>query len=128
MKKLKGLWEQAVHFSEGNGKIKDRERFSARLDKIANVLNCKCRISLCSEFGCEANCDKEVHIRCSCPAEKKIPLIKLRFVRAQRDKTGSLSTHMISSVDKVETRRQEAAIASCNGGKGKATYGATRGS
>ena len=46
-----------------------------------------------------------------CQAEKKIPIIELRFVRAQRDKTGSLSTHMMSSVDKEETKRQEAATA-----------------
>ena len=66
MKKLKCLWEQAVHFSEGNGRIKDKERFAAKLDKLVNVLNCKCQICLCSEFGCEAECNKEVHISCSC--------------------------------------------------------------
>ena len=71
-KKLRGLWEQAVHYSEGNGKIKDKEKFAAKLDKLADVLNCKCRISLCSELECEASCEKEVHIECSCPAEKKI--------------------------------------------------------
>ena len=43
-KKLRGFWEQAVNFSEGNGKIKDKEKFATKLDKLADVLNCKCRI------------------------------------------------------------------------------------
>ena len=37
-------------------------------------------------------------------------MIELRFIRAQRDKTGSYGTHMISTVDVQETRKQQAAI------------------
>ena len=38
-------------------------------------------------------------------------MIELRFVRGQRDKTGSLGTDMISTVDVQETRKQKDAIA-----------------
>ena len=108
-KKLKCLWEQAVRISEGKGKIEDKARFTAKLDKLVDVLNCKCTMFICSELGCKEECNKEVHIKCSCPAEKKIPVTELIFVRAQRDKIGSLSTYRMDSVNMDERRRQKAA-------------------
>lgn len=49
------------------------------------------------------------HISCICKRELKIPVIELAFVKAQREKTGSIGALMISSKDIPESKRQEAA-------------------
>ncbi|KAK8388098.1 hypothetical protein O3P69_020175 [Scylla paramamosain] len=69
----------------------------------------KCPIVLCPEFGCNRDCKSEAHISCICKRELKIPVIKLAYVKAQREKTGSIGALMISSQDIPESKRQEAA-------------------
>ena len=60
--KLKNLWQKAVSFSLGKGKLTDKER----LDKLVDILSCKCSMIDCSEFNCEEECEVEVHIQCKC--------------------------------------------------------------
>ena len=74
-KKVKTLWDEAVKVSLGRGKLKDKERFSEKLDKLVDILNCKCPITLCPEYGCEDTCEKEAHIKCICKSDHKIPVL-----------------------------------------------------
>jgi hypothetical protein len=106
-KKLKALWEEASKVSLGKGKLKDKNRFAEKLDKLVDILNCRCKIVLCSEYGCEIDCLKDAHIECECKRDEKIPVVELEFIRAQRDKVGSISTHQIGQADVPESRRQE---------------------
>ena len=108
--KLRDLWNKAVRVSLGQGKLKDKERFTEKLDKLVDILNCKCKIFLCSEFHCEEDCVAQAHIQCTCKKEQKIPVLDLAFIKAQSDKTGSTSSYQIGLPDYPETRRQVNAL------------------
>ena len=71
-------------------------------------------IFLCHEAG--SGCDKgkervpKAHIKCDCPLASKVPTLELRWLAFQRSKKGEKSEMMMSSVDKVESDRQEVAV------------------
>lgn len=73
--KLKGVWNQAVKFSLGKGKLDAKERFMLKLDKLFDILTCKCQITNCEEEGCEG-CVNQAHINCSCSRERKRFLLR----------------------------------------------------
>ena len=83
------------------------------LDKLLEVTKCSHKILLCSETGSgclgEKDCKLKAHINCDCPLESKVPVMELRWLAAQRAKTGQKSGMMMLGVDKVETARQEKA-------------------
>ena len=110
--RLKDTWEKALNFARGRGKLKDKKKFNHKLDRLMDILYCRCPILLCSEFGClgkqqDPVCNQEAHAKCKCKQDEKIPGMELMFVRAQRAKVGSLSTHMIAGADLPESRKQE---------------------
>ena len=108
VKKIQQNWELAKNISLGRGKLDVKEAFASKLEKLFDILNCKCDIVLCSEFGCSkvASCKKEAHINCSCPKEMKIPVKELIFIKGQRDKTGSIGPYQIGLPDLPEHKRQ----------------------
>ena len=91
----------------------DRVKVEAMLDKLLEVTKCSHKILLCSETGSgclgEKDCKLKAHINCDCPLESKVPVMELRWLAAQRAKTGEKSGMMMLGVDKVETARQEKA-------------------
>lgn len=107
--RLLANWEKASDISLGRGKLAVKDSFARQLDQLFDVITCRCPIFLCAEFGCDRDCKSEAHISCSCKRELKIPVIELAFVKAQREKTGSLGAVMISSQDIPESKRQETA-------------------
>jgi hypothetical protein len=110
LKKIEENWEKAKNISLGRGKLEVKEAFIAILDKLFDILNCKCEIKLCSEFEgpCPggADCKYEVHISCSCSKDMKIPVKELVFINSQRKKVGSVGQHQIGLPDLPEHRRQ----------------------
>jgi len=107
--RLTDLWNKATDVSLGRGTLAKKEKFTEDLGKFFDILKCKCKIVLCSEYGCNyPDCSQKAHINCNCRRDQKIPVIELMFIKAQRAKKGSVSTHMIASKDVLETRRQEA--------------------
>jgi len=82
--KISKLLDDHNHYARGNGKKKYRDRFVNDLDKLFNILRCNCSIMVCSKFGCPAECQNPVHISCSCPSSKKIPVSELQFIRSQK--------------------------------------------
>jgi len=82
--KISKLLDDHNHYARGNGKKKYRDRFINDLDKLFNILRCNCSIMVCSKFGCPAECQNGVHISCSCPSSKKIPVSELQFIRSQK--------------------------------------------
>ncbi|KAG7155562.1 hypothetical protein Hamer_G030734, partial [Homarus americanus] len=62
--------------------------FLHTLDTLFDILTCKCSIQLCSESNCSHSGKREnnSHIDCGCPREKKIPVLELEFIKAQRTK------------------------------------------
>ena len=83
------VWEiKANHL----GRISHRENIKAELDKVFDILSCKCPILLCRDLDpvCIGRIN-EVHITCSCPFDHKLPKLDLLWVYSQRAKEGDKS-------------------------------------
>ncbi|KAG7175277.1 hypothetical protein Hamer_G001325 [Homarus americanus] len=46
------------------------------------------------------------HIDCGCPREKKIPVLELEFIKAQRTKAEGQGSMQMGSIDYSETKKQ----------------------
>ncbi|KAG7158477.1 hypothetical protein Hamer_G027622, partial [Homarus americanus] len=90
--KLTKLWHKAVETSLGKGNLARKNEFLHTLDTLFDILTCKCSIQLCSESNCSHSGKREnnSHIDCGCPREKKIPVLELEFIKAQRQKAKEL--------------------------------------
>ena len=65
----------------------NKDKFTLKLDRLFDILNCKCLISDCKEFGSKVICKQ--HIICNCSKEYKIPIIDIFKIKTKRDKVGS---------------------------------------
>ena len=106
LNKIQQSWETAKDISLGRGNIEVKENFIVKLDKLFDILNCKCEIVMCANYGCPSDCTKEAHTSCMCPKEKKIPVKDLAFIKGQRDNTGSIGPHQMGLPDLPEHNRQ----------------------
>ena len=77
-----------------------------KLDRLLDILICKCAIKCCDEFGCSTICNRKVHIECTCSKEAKIPSMELALIKGQREKLGNVSSHQICPKDFHETKRR----------------------
>ena len=118
-KKIATLWEKAQGFSGhwGGGakprkkkdeRVKKKEEFIEDLDKLFDILFCKCDIQLCEEFQCTKleKCKPKAHVTCTCLKKYKIPVIELAYIRDQRLKQGIKDQLQMGKVDEEETIRQ----------------------
>ena len=105
--KLKAVWDQANKVSAGRARLEEKERFLNKLDRLLDILTCKCEIKSCADVGCSSACVSEAHIDCTCSKDAKIPVIELAFIKGQREKVGSVGPHQIGPVDFHETKRQK---------------------
>ncbi|KAG7176475.1 hypothetical protein Hamer_G029564, partial [Homarus americanus] len=106
--KLTKLWHKAVETSLGKGNLARKNEFLHTLDTLFDILTCKCSIPLCSESNCSHSGKREnnSHIDCGCPREKKIPVLELEFIKAQRTKAESQGSMQMGSIDYSETKKQ----------------------
>ncbi|KAG7161298.1 hypothetical protein Hamer_G028622, partial [Homarus americanus] len=106
--KLTKLWHKAVETSLGKGNLARKNEFLHTLDTLFDILTCKCSIQLCSESNCSHSGKREnnSHIDCGCPREKKIPVLELEFIKAQRTKAEGQGSMQMGSIDYSETKKQ----------------------
>ncbi|KAG7168082.1 hypothetical protein Hamer_G028443 [Homarus americanus] len=106
--KLTKLWHKAVETSLGKGNLARKNEFLHTLDTRFDILTCKCSIQLCSESNCSHSGKREnnSHIDCGCPREKKIPVLELEFIKAQRTKAEGQGSMQMGSIDYSETKKQ----------------------
>ena len=109
MSKLKEVWDEAVKISLGKGKLEVKKKFSDKLDKLFDILTCKCHIRTCEEVGCNG-CEVQSHINCSCSKEKKIPIKDLSYIKGQKEKIGSKGPHQIAGPDIPEHKKQSRSL------------------
>ena len=69
---------------------KQSDIFLGKLDKLFDLLVCKCPIEDCPGDTCKLKSCPGLHADCSCSREDKIPPIELAFVRDQRKKIGRI--------------------------------------
>ncbi|KAG7168614.1 hypothetical protein Hamer_G029898, partial [Homarus americanus] len=105
---LTKLWHKAVETSLGKGNLARKNEFLHTLDTLFDILTCKCSIQLCSESNCSHSGKREnnSHIDCGCPREKKIPVLELEFIKAQRTKAEGQGSMQMGSIDYSETKKQ----------------------
>ena len=103
--KLRDLWQTATKIARGKASRLEKERLDSKLDRLFDILTCKCPIRSCEEWGC-SGCNVGAHISCSCSKDKKIPVCELQYIKDQREKVGSKGQQQISTVDRVEHGRQ----------------------
>ena len=102
--RIKDAWTLATTYSQGKGKLKSKLNFNEKLDRLFDILNCKCKILSCEEQNCNG-CDEKSHISCSCQREKKIPYLELSYIKDQREKIGSVGKHQMAQIDIPEVQR-----------------------
>ncbi|KAG7155497.1 hypothetical protein Hamer_G031753, partial [Homarus americanus] len=106
--KLTKLWHKAVETSLGKGNLARKNEFLHTLDTLFDILTCKCSIQLCSEsnYSHSGKRENNSHIDCGCPLEKKIPVLELEFIKAQRTKAEGQGSMQMGSIDYSETKKQ----------------------
>ncbi|KAG7177385.1 hypothetical protein Hamer_G016669, partial [Homarus americanus] len=94
--------------SLGKGNLARKNEFLHTLDTLFDILTCKCSIQLCSESNCSHSGKREnnSHIDCGCPREKKIPVLELEFIKAQRTKAEGQGSMQMGLIDYSETKKQ----------------------
>ena len=104
--KLKKLWQEADELSRKTPKKNVLQKFTDSMNKLFDIISCKCLISSCVDVQCQG-CNVNAHISCTCPQNAKIPLKDLAYIKGQKDKVGSIGPHQMTSPDHIEKRKQE---------------------
>ena len=103
-KKVKTDWDFCVKWERKSSN--QVESYKKRLDKLYNVLKCKCVFTTCAEKDCPDSCCEYVHINCTCVKIQKIPKVEIRFIYDQITKIGSKGQlQMSGQVDKKESAK-----------------------
>ena len=78
----------------------DKQRFLNNLDRIFDVIHCRCVIKSCEEWNC-SGCSQKAHIKCKCDPKKykAIPKIELNYIRDQRARFKRPGQSQIQNLD-----------------------------
>ncbi|KAG7163765.1 hypothetical protein Hamer_G003017 [Homarus americanus] len=60
-RKMENLWARAVEVCLGKGEVEVKQTFIQGLDRLFDILSCKCQIRSCAEVGCSPDCAREAH-------------------------------------------------------------------
>ena len=104
--KVKRLWELGIKVAQDRAKTVETSKFWSVCDKLFDILQCTCEIKACTS-ECKSKCT-DIHLKCLCKKEQKIPPLELKFVAAQRTKSGSKGAVQIGGRDVIESKRQNA--------------------
>ena len=116
------LWQQLENVAYG-GKVnrgkfskkrkqygqnsQSKTRFEAGLEQLFDICLCHCPTRSCTDYGCSSDCKAKCHVTCTCPRERKIPVMELEFIRDQRTKTGDRGKFQIGGKDRATSAKLE---------------------
>ena len=80
---------------------KKKDEFTSNLQKIFDIIKCKCEIKNCLENSCVPECSQKVHVLCSCPKDSKIPTEELFYIYSERNREKGRSDFVLGGHDKV---------------------------
>ncbi|XP_047137373.1 uncharacterized protein LOC124813865 [Hydra vulgaris] len=103
--RLKVAWNKANLISQNRASKFIKQKLNLIIDKLFDLVECNCKISFCSEQCCSPDCKVGAHITCICPRERKIPINELVYIKAQREKIGSLSSYQLGPADLMESKK-----------------------
>ena len=102
------IYETAQKINAKKLTVKRKSFFMDSLDKVFDILICQCPFVDCDPSVCGPSPCDVPHIRCDCLRNFKMPVIKLAFIKDQREKTGLNGGKMVmEGVDKVLAKKQE---------------------
>lgn len=108
--KIMALWKKVYDVALGRGKAADRAKVEEGLDKLMDIVYCKCTIIMCQEPRSicpkPTKCKLKAHALCSCAKEWKVPVLDLLWLRSQREKLGEKAGMQMASADLRETKKQ----------------------
>ena len=86
----------------------DKQKFFNNLDRIFDVIHCKCVIKTCEEWSC-SGCPQKAHIKCKCDPNKYkgIPKIELNYIRDQRARFKRAGESQLGGKDAKTTRSMQ---------------------
>ena len=104
--KIQNMWNKIsdIVWHRTRVSLKQRDELETKLDKLLDIVICKCPISICSK-PCSKDC-LGGHTVCICPRYNKVPEVDLAWVHAQRQKVQEKSSMAIVGIDKVETNKK----------------------
>ena len=85
------------------------DNFMYKLDRLFDILCCRCPFVDCSDMSCQVENCSAAHINCECLRRFKIPVLELEFVKDQRLKVGHRGNLQIGQPDIPEAVRQQTA-------------------
>lgn len=86
---------------------KKRNNFLDNIDKLFDILFCRCPFVDCSPEECDSvSCDIP-HMKCDCLRVNKIPVIELAFIKDQRNKSGLNGGKMVMKGVDLKTAQQQ---------------------
>ena len=106
--KLKALYEKYKDLVRSGASATSPRMiaFQDKLDRIFDLVACKCEIKECGDVSCEG-CEVKAHISCSCKKDKKIPVNELHFVLDQRRRVGVKGLVQLGNKDLPEMSRMD---------------------
>ena len=102
-KKLQSAWDKISYMLGHKTKqsVKDMLYWEGVLDKLVDIVLCKCPITLCP-IPCKKDCPG-AHAICCCPKLSKVPVLELSWLHAQRQKLQERSSHAMTGGDMKHT-------------------------
>ena len=105
--RLSRAWATISEIARGKARKAIKEEWEPRLDKLFDISFCRCPIVLCGEDGapCKETCDAQAHCLCKCDPKLRLPKKELIWIKAQREKEGSVSSMQEFRLDAEETAK-----------------------
>ena len=111
VRRLTKAWEKFTAISQRKEtKESVVSTWESKLDILFDITICHCPITLCEETDsppCQEGCGAAAHISCNCPAQVKLPVSDLAWLKGQREKIGSKSKYQIKDADIKYTKEVE---------------------
>ena len=108
LRRLTTDYKQMKELERSGRPGKQRQNFEIKLEKLFDILYCKCQILTCEQVSSCDGCDFLAHCICECDDEKKIPEVELQYVLDQRSREGgSKGKYQMGGKDVKEIEEME---------------------
>ena len=102
--RIKAAYKQQLYFQPSGSLSQKRKTFDAKMDKVFEILKCRCIITACNKSVCGDKCKWGAHVKFSCPKQERIPKAELKFFFSQRQRGASAPMYQIGPLDKKTTK------------------------
>ena len=102
--RIKSANDQQLYFQRKGSRGQKRKTFDDKLDKVFEILKCRCLITACDELVCGDSCEWGAHVKCNCPKLDRIPKAELKFFLSQRQRGTTAPKYQIGPIDTKTTK------------------------